>query len=66
MSQPLDQRTMSEEEECHEQQARLSETDAFLNVFTSKHGPCYRLCPKEWIITDWGFGVDITCCQGDC
>jgi hypothetical protein len=57
---------MSEEEETHEQQARLSETEAFLKVFTSKHGPEYKLCPKEWLITDWGFGVDITCCQGDC
>ena len=60
------QRTMSEEEESNEQLARLSDTDAFLKVFTSKTGPTYKLCPKEWLITDWGFGVDITCCAGDC
>ena len=57
---------MSEEEESLELQTRLTETDTFLKVFTSKHGPVYKLCPKEWLITDWGFGVDITCCQGDC
>ena len=57
---------MSEEEETNEQLTRLSDTDAFLKVFTSKHGPTYKLCPKEWLITDWGFGADITCCAGDC
>lgn len=56
---------MSEEEDQQSTQMRISDTDAFLKVFTSKH-VSYKLCPKEWVITDWGFGVDITCCGGDC
>jgi hypothetical protein len=42
------------------------ELDAFIKKFTSLDGKVYKLCPKEWLITDQGFGVDLQCCQGDC
>ena len=63
------QRTMSEEEEdadTAQQKQQLSVTEAFMKVFTSQKGLVYKLCPKEWLITDWGFGPDYTCCGGDC
>ena len=60
---------MSEEEEdvdVAQQQQQFSDTEAFMKVFASQKGLVYKLCPKEWLITDWGFGPDITCCAGDC
>jgi len=44
----------------------LSETDAFLGLFTSMNGQVYKVCPKRWTVNDVGFGPDMTCCDGDC
>jgi len=61
---------MSEEDEdaaaAQQQLQSVTDTETFLKVFTSFKGVVYKLCPKEWLITDWGFGPDITCCAGDC
>jgi hypothetical protein len=50
----------------HVQDEEFSETTTFLKVFGQKDGHLLKMCPKEWVITDTGFGPDITCCMGDC
>ena len=43
-----------------------NETDIFLTKFCSEGGQTYRLCPEKWTINDQGFGIDVTCCGGEC
>lgn len=44
----------------------FSETDVFIDIFSSSGGRAYKICPVKWLVVDQGFGIDVTCCQGQC